>query len=98
MSNTDHPLFALLFQILSVLYGTAMDDYLPVSEEVVFPLGVTEVVLPVTIVDDSVLEDIEYLDLRITVPQNLTAAVVLDPEFAVINITDNDGNPKHFLK
>ena len=61
------------------------------SQEVVFPDGTTQRSVNISIMEDSVLEDMESFSVRVTVPAGDLGVIVLGLHTADILITDNDG-------
>ena len=73
-----------------VLVSPAFSDYLPVSQEVVFPAGTTQKSVAISTLEDSVLEAMEVCYVRVTVPASHTGVVQLGTDTATISITDDD--------
>ncbi|MDA1274548.1 MAG: hypothetical protein O2960_10935 [Verrucomicrobia bacterium] len=73
--------------------GTATQevDYLPVSGTLVFPPGVTNQVVVVTILDDALNERSETVILKLSNPAN---ASLLPPGQAIATILDDDPPPR----
>ncbi len=69
--------------------GTAVphDDYLPSSGTITFTPGLTTAVLPITLVDDDLLEPDETFHISLSSPQNLLLG---SPLTATITIVDDD--------
>ena len=57
---------------------------------VIFSAGTAEVTANIPIINDNTLEDVEFLSLRVTVPDHLAGLVLLGRDFATMTITDND--------
>ena len=70
------------------LSPSAPGDYPSLTTSVVFPAGVTEQTVVVSVVDDGVLEGPESFSLQLTA---LSAGVVADDTSATVVIEDNDG-------
>ena len=79
----------------SVALVLAASDYFAFSQEVVFSAGITEMRVAIFIMEDSVLESMEFFYVRVTVPASYAGAVFLDTDAATINITDNDSRWLH---
>jgi hypothetical protein len=63
-------------------------DYLPVDTIATFNVGVTTVSVPITILNDTLAEGTETLQLRLSSPTG--GAILGARDTAVLNITDND--------
>ena len=56
----------------------------------IFSAGTAEVIANIPIVNDNILENVESLSLRVTVPDDLAGLVLLGRDFAILSITDDD--------
>jgi len=74
----------------------ALSDYSAVSQEVVFPAGTTQRSFAIPIMDDSVLEAMEFFSVEVTVPASYAAMVLLGTNTAIINVTDDDSELLHW--
>ena len=72
------------------LLPLAASDYSALSQDVVFPAGITHRSVAIPIMEDSVLEAVESFFVSVTVPADHAGVVLLDTEAATINITDDD--------
>ena len=71
-------------------FSSASSDYSAVSQEVVFPAGTIQKSVAILIMDDSVLEAMEFIHVEVTVPASQAGVVLLGTDAATINITDDD--------
>ena len=67
---------------------TEPDDYQAIDSELVFGFDTERLCVSVNLGSDGILEDTEELQLSLASEE---AAVILDPEKAVITILDTDG-------
>ena len=65
------------------------------SQEVVFPAGTTQRSVAIPIVDDSVLEAMEFFSVRLSVPASHAGVVLLSVDAATVSITDDDSKFVH---
>ena len=73
----------------------AASDYFAVSQEVVFPARTMQRSVAIPIVEDSVLEAMEFFSVRVTVSASHTAVVILGVYAATISIIDDDSKWLH---
>ena len=66
-------------------------DYIGLSTILSFPACGTRECVNVTIVDDSVLENVESFDVTLERTPALDMRITLDPVDGVVEITDDDG-------
>ena len=78
-------------QVSCAVLLPAPSDYSAVSQEVVFPAGTTHRSVVIPIVDDSVLENMEFFSVSVTVPASHLGVVSLGLHIADVFITDDDG-------
>ena len=60
------------------------------SQEVVFPAGTTQRSVNVSIIEDSVLEAVEFFYVEMAIPGSHAGVVLLGTDTATIRITDDD--------
>ena len=75
--------------LLTPVY-VAPADYQTVTRTITFSSSVSNVSVPVTIFDDSILESTENFVGNLADPQSQTGVSIM-PSIANVNITDNDG-------
>ena len=73
-----------------VVPPSAFSDYSAVSQEVVFPAGTTQRSVNIYIIEDSVLEAVEFFYVEVAVPASYAGVVLLDTDTATVSITDDD--------
>ena len=73
----------------------APSDYSAVSQEVVFPAGTTQKRVDIPIVNDHVLETMEFFSVSVIIPASHLGVVALGLNRADIFITDDDGEWKY---
>ena len=78
------------------LLPLALRDYSAVSQEVMFPAGTTQRSVAIPIMEDSVLEAMEFFTVEVTVPASYAALVLLGTDTAIINVTDDDSELLHW--
>lgn len=79
------------WQASSAAIFLASSDYSSVSQEVMFPAGTTQRNVAITITEDSVLEDMEFFSVRLSVLASHAGVVLLGTDAAAtISITDDD--------
>ena len=66
----------------------ANSDYLTVSTTIVFPAGQTEVIVPVSTVQDTVVEPTENFTARLSNPQGASLGA---NNVSTVHISDDDG-------
>ena len=81
-------------------YHAGPTDFESVIQDVLFPAGISNITLPVTVVNDSILEAIEFFYMRILVPIDLVDAVHLNDNTSLASVTiiDNDCEFKFYFK
>ena len=72
------------------VYSPASSDYYAVSQDVVFPAGTTQRSVAIPIVEDSVLEAMEFFSVSISV-QGDSDGVVLGVSSVDVYIQNDDG-------
>ena len=77
-------------------FSTAPSDYSAVSQEVVFSAGTRQRTVNISIIEDSVLEDVEFFYVRVKVPASHAGVVLLGTDTATISITDDDSKWQHW--
>ena len=80
-----YPVF-IIHRIFSVLAGF---DYIPVTTTIVFPAGMTQVMVPVSSVEDMVAEVTESFGAVLTNPSDRLLIGMQDQ--ATVTIIDDDG-------
>ena len=73
-----------------VVLPPAPSDYSALSQEVVFPAGTTQRSIAIPIIDDSVVEIMEFFFVRVTAPSSHAGVVHLGTDIATISITNDD--------
>ena len=63
-------------------FSTAPSDYSAVSQEVVFSAGTRQRTVNISIIEDSVLEDVEFFYVRVKVPASHAGVVLLGTDTA----------------
>ena len=82
--------------VICHFFFPATSDYFTLSQDVIFPAGISQRSVVISIVEDSVLEAIEFFSLRVTVPATYAGVVLLDTDVATISITDDDSKLLHW--
>jgi len=77
-------------QVSCAVSPSAFSDYSAVSQEVVFPAGTTQRSVNIYIIEDSVLEAVEFFYVEMTVPPSHAGVVLLGTDTTTIRITDDD--------
>ena len=72
---------------------TEPDDYEAVNSELTFESTRDRVCVTIVIEDDDLLENTEEFQLMLTTNED---QVILDPDAAVVSISDTDGRSKDF--
>ena len=72
---------------------TEPDDYEAVNSELTFDSARNRVCVTIVIEDDDLLENTEEFQLMLTTNED---QVILDPDAAVVSISDTDGTAKDF--
>ena len=81
--------FTATYVLLSVIF-TAPDDYLTMSNVIIFTNVIEENDFPVPLIDDELFEDTEHFFARLSLV-TASLAVQLDPDQARLEIVDNSG-------
>lgn len=77
------------------LFSPAPSDYSAVSQEVIFPAGTTQRSVAIPITGNSVLEDIEFFYVKMSILASQAEVVLLGTDAATISITDDDSKWVH---
>ena len=73
--------------MISLYCTTGGADYIPVNRDLVFDSTTNQFMMPVTIIDDDLLEPTERFQLTLA---TLDGDVMLNPDRADVDILDND--------